>query len=318
MRCFKRPSRAALATAGVGGHTLWRMKTKPKPRRRLLRPWRIAILLVLVAYVATVPTGWLCNRVVLGRAGTGAADLAGATPRVVRVNDHAVECAVARSPGAAGAGHEPQAFVLFFVGKGDRGDRWTSAVAGAWGARPVEVWGMNYPGFGATDGPPRLDRVVPDALGVYDAVRQSAGTRPIFVHGGSFGTTVALAVAARRPVAGLVLQNPPPLRQLVTGHYGWWNLWLVAGPVSRQIPHDLDSLDNAARVAAPAVFLSSGADETIPPEYHRRVMKAYAGPKHLIDIPGARHSDPLPREAAAQLDREIDWLWAHSGATSAR
>jgi hypothetical protein len=281
-----------------------------------LRPWRIALVTLLIAYLVAVPTGWLCNRIVLGRPGP-VADLAGATRRVIHVDGHTIECGVARSPGTAD-GREPEAFVLFFVGKGDWGDRWTSTVAGAWGQRPVEVWGMNYPGYGGSDGPPRLDRVVPQALGVYDTVRAIAGNRPIFIHAGSFGTTVALAVAARRPVAGLIVQNPPPLRQLVLGHYGWWNLWLVAGPVSRQIPSDLDSLVNAPRVTAPAVFLSSGADETIPPEYHRRVISAYAGTKHVITIPGIRHSDPLPHDAAAQLDHEMDWLWDHSNATAGR
>jgi pimeloyl-ACP methyl ester carboxylesterase len=244
------------------------MKLKSKRLRRLLRSFGLAAIILLLAYLVTVPTGWLCDRVILGRPGA-ATDLHGATRRVIQVNGRAVECAVARSPGATGAGHEPQAYVLFLVGKGDLGDRWTAAVAGSWGERPVEVWGMNYPGFGGSEGPPRLDRVVPEALGTYDTIRQIAGDRPIFVHAGSFGTTVGLAVAARRPVAGLILQNPPPLRQLVIGHYGWWNLWTIAGPVSRQIPSELDSLANAGRVSAPSVFVSCGADEIIPPAYHR-------------------------------------------------
>jgi alpha/beta hydrolase fold len=289
-------------------------KSPSKPsrlRRRMLRSFAFAGVLLLIAYVATVPTGWLCNRVILGRPGT-VSDLHGATRRVIHVDGRAVECAVARSPSATGPGREPQAYVLFLVGKGDRGDRWTAAVAGSWADRPVEVWGMNYPGFGGSEGPPRLDRVVPTALGTYDAIRQIAGDRPIFVHAGSLGTTVGRAVAARRPVAGLILQNPPPLRQLVMGHYGWWNLWLLALPVSRQIPAELDSLDNASRVTAPAVFLSCGADEIIPPGYHRQVLNAYAGPKHLVDIPGAHHHDALPREAADELNHEIDWLWQRS------
>src|SRR5438045_1684528 len=98
------------------------------------------------------------------------------------------------------------------------------------------------------------------------------------------------------------------------GHYGWWNLWTLAGPVSRQIPPELDSLANGSRVTAPAVFLSCGSAEIIPPQYHRQVMNAYAGPKHLIDIPGAHHHDALPREAAQHLDNEIDWLWQGSTA----
>jgi hypothetical protein len=122
------------------------------------------------------------------------------------------------------------------------------------------------------------------------------------------GTTAALCVVARRPVAGLVLHNPPPLRQLILGHYGWWNLWLLAIPVSAQIPHDLDSVANAARCHAPAVFVLSGADHVVPPQYQRLVVDAYAGPKRLIAVPGAPHNAPLPREAGQQLQHDIDWL----------
>ena len=50
-------------------------------------------------------------------------------------------------------------------------------------------------------------------------------------------------VAANRPVAAIVLQNPPPLRQLILGHYGWWNLWLIATPVALGVPSELDSLN---------------------------------------------------------------------------
>lgn len=230
----------------------------------------------------------------------------GMTRRIVAVAGKQVEVWVTRSPSAVG--HEPAAYVLFFVGNGDRAERWLSVVADGWDKRPVEAWGMNYPGYGGSDGPARLAAIGPDALGVYDAMRKVAGWRPIFIHAASLGTTAALCVAARRPVAGLVLHNPPPLWQLIMGHYGWWNLWLLALPVSAQIPHDLDSIANAARCHAPAVFVLSGADRVVPPRFHRLVVDAYAGPKRVIDVPGAPHNAPLPHEAAEQLQRDIDWL----------
>lgn len=225
---------------------------------------------------------------------------------VLEVNGKAVEVWITRSPGAAT--REPAAFVLYFGGNGDRADRWLEVVANGWGNRPVELWGMNYPGCGGSDGPTRLAAVGPDALAVYDALRQTAGPRPIYLHGSSLGTTAALCVAARRPVAGLVLHNPPPLRELILGHYGWWNLWLLAIPVSMQIPADLDSIANGSRCHAPAVFVLSGADQVVPPHYHRLVVDAYAGPKQVIDVPGASHSAPLPHEAGDQLQRAMDWL----------
>ena len=249
------------------------------------------------------------DRLLLGT-DPGPVDPAGARRHVIRVEGRAVECWVARSPGARdGAGQEPQAFVLFFVGKGTRADGWTTAVADAWGEKPVEVWGMNYPGFGSSEGPPQVARVAPTALATYDALHQAAGGRPIFLQAASFGTASALHVAARRPVAGLVLHKPPPLKQLILGSYGWWNLWLLAGPVAAQVPDDLDSLSNASRAKSPAVFILHGSDEIIAPRYQRRVAEAYAGPKRVIEMPGARHDDPLTGDASRQWAEAREWLW---------
>ena len=189
----------------------------------------------------------------------------------IRVDGRSLEYWVSRYPSAASL--EPRAFVLFFIGKSARADAWIEQIAKAWDPWPVEVWGMNYPGSGASDGPVRMAQVSPDALALFDAAKTVAGHRPIFLQGGSFGTTAALSVAARRPVAGLVLQNPPPLRQLIVGQYGWWNLWLAAGPIAAQVPADLDSIDNASHCTAPAVFILAGADQLIPPRYHDMGLK---------------------------------------------
>jgi hypothetical protein len=239
-------------------------------------------------------------------------ETAGATRRLLQRDDRTIECWVARSPGARGEGgqpgRDPEVFVLFFVGKGARTEAWTAAVADSWGGRPVEVWGVNYPGFGGSTGPARLAGVGPAALAAYDELERVAAGRPVLLQGASFGTAPALHVAARRPVAGLVLHKPPPLRQVVLGRYGWWNLWLVAGPVAAGIPSDLDSLSNASRSRAPAVFLIHGADGITPASYQRRVAAAYAGPKRVIEMPGARHDDPLTKQAAEEMERALDWL----------
>jgi hypothetical protein len=272
------------------------------------------VVVVVACLVACLAVGSCsADRLILGTDPGGAVDPAGAAPRLVRRDGRTVECWVARSPGGRGASDhdapEPQAFVLFFVGKGVRTEAWTAAVADAWGARRVEVWGVNYPGYGGSDGPAKLGGVGPAALAAYDELERVAAGRPIFLQGASFGTTAALHVAARRPAAGLVLHKPPPLRQLILGRYGWWNLWLLAAPVAAAVPADLDSLANAARSRSPAVFLLHGADGITPASYQRRVAAAYAGPKRVIEMPAAGHDAPLTRAAAAEMENALDWLW---------
>jgi hypothetical protein len=272
-------------------------------RRKL---FRLCLTLCILLPTASLIAFGCADRIILGE-NHETIDPAGARQAIVHANGQAIEYWKIRSTGATD-GREVEGYVLFFVGKADRADRWLTAVAGAWGDRPVEVWGMNYPGSGGSDGPAKLSAVGPAALAVYDEAKRAAGSKPIFIHAGSFGTTAGIYVAAHRPVAGLVLQNPAPLRRLITGYYGWWNLWLLAGPVASRVPPELDSLANGAHCTAPAVFISANDDSIIPADYHKLVIDAYAGPKRVINMPGG-HDSPLTHEASVKLAEDMDWLW---------
>jgi pimeloyl-ACP methyl ester carboxylesterase len=234
----------------------------------------------------------------------------GATQRLITRDGRTLEAYIARSPGAAHT--EPAAFVLRFTG----GDASGSAAftATRWQNRPVEVWAINYPGYGQSSAPRSLSAMTPAALAAFDELQSIANNRPIFVEGFSLGTVPALALAARRPIAGIILQNPPPLRELILGQHGWWNLWLLAAPVAWQIPLDLDSLANARSSHAPAIFLLAENDHTIPLPYQQRIADAYAGEKQIILQRGADHFVPLNPEDEAKLQQAIDDLF-HRSAT---
>jgi pimeloyl-ACP methyl ester carboxylesterase len=167
---------------------------------------------------------------------------------------------------------------------------------------------MNYPGYGGSTGSADLRAIPPAALAVYDHVAKIANGKPIYLVGNSLGTTSALYVATQRPTAGLVLQNPPAIRSLIMSRFGWWNLWLLAGPVALQVPRDLDSIQNARAIRAPAIFLLAEKDEIVPPRYHELVLNAYAGEKRVIRLPGAYHNDPIEGVALADLNDALGWL----------
>jgi hypothetical protein len=201
-------------------------------------------------------------------------------------------------------------FILRFYGNADRADRWAAAEAEMWSDRALEIWGVNYPGFGGSTGPARLARIGPAALAAFDELKNYADDRPIVPYGASFGATAALHIAAHRPVAGLILHNPPPLREMILRQFGWWNLWLLAGPVALQIPRDLDSVANAKSVRAPAIFLLAERDEVVAPRFHRLVVNAYAGEKRVIALHDAYHNDPIEGTALADLNDGLGWLLA--------
>jgi hypothetical protein len=225
--------------------------------------------------------------------------------RRVVVND-AIETWIDRSPGTS-RGAEPRAYVIEFTGNATRAEQIASYAASRWGDRSVQVWAMNYPGYGGSAGEASLSAIPPAALAVYDHVAKLANGRPIFLAGNSLGTAAALYVAAHRPTAGLVLQNPPALRNLILTRFGWWNLWLLAGPVALQVPKELDSPTNAAKVTAPAIFILAGDDTLVVPENQMKTVDAYAGPKRIIDVTGG-HNGSVTGDAQAELVRSFDWL----------
>ncbi|HEX8912517.1 MAG TPA: alpha/beta hydrolase, partial [Humisphaera sp.] len=210
-------------------------------------------------------------------------------------------------------GREPEVFVLLFPGRGGRAEWATRWGVGEAGKRPVEAWSINYPGVGSSPGAARLADVGPAALAAYDFVKARAGDRPVVISGPSFGSAPALYVAARRPVAGLVLSNPPPLRQMILRRHGWWNLWAVAGPAAMAVPADLDSVANAAVAKCPAAFVTSGADDVVPEAYQRLVVDAYAGPKRAVVAAGAGHHGGLSGPAAAERYEAVEWVWRQAG-----
>jgi pimeloyl-ACP methyl ester carboxylesterase len=311
---------------------------------KLLPPsWRL--LPIGVVYFAVILFGSLPDHLILFPS-QNPIDPRGAARRMVPFESGQLELWTAKSRSAQKQGRA-DVYVLRFYGNADRAERWVAAEADAWNERAVEIWGMNYPGFGGSSAPTKLSRVGSAALAAFDALerytRESAvesanrhtsesvtnspiassgsprdalrtppkafgATAPIVVFGASLGTAAALRVAAHRPVAGLILHNPPAIRQMILRQFGWWNLWLLAGPLALQIPKELDSVANARASRAPAIFLLAERDEVVAPRYQHLVVDAYAGEKRVIALRGANHNDPIEGAALADLYNALDWL----------
>jgi uncharacterized protein len=271
--------------------------------------WRL--LAIGVVYLAVMLLGHLADHLILFPT-RAPIDAGGAVRKTVPFENGELEVWTAESRLAHQQGRA-DIFILRFYGNADRADRWAAAEAEMWNDRAVEIWGMNYPGFGGSTGPARLSKIGPAALAAFDELKRHAGERPVVVYGASIGATAALHVAAQRPVSGLILQNPPPLREMILRRFGWWNLWVLAGPVALQIPRDLDSIANAKAVRASAIFLLAEKDEIVPPRYHQLVVNAYAGGKRVIALRGSYHNDPIEGAALADLNEALGCLLPKSG-----
>jgi pimeloyl-ACP methyl ester carboxylesterase len=272
--------------------------------------WRL--LAIGVVYLTAMFFGHLPDHLILFPTKTPI-NAGGAVRKTIPFEDGQLEAWIARSRLAQSKG-SADIYVLRFYGNADRAEHWPAEEAEMWSNRAVEIWGMNYPGFGGSTGSARLSKIGPAALAAFDELKRHAADNPIVPFGTSIGATAALHIAACRPVTGLILQNPPPLRQMILRRFGWWNLWLLAGPVALQIPKELDSIANAKAIHAPAIFLLAEKDEVVPPPYHRRVVDAYAGEKRVISLLSAYHNDPIEGTALAELNNALGWLLMKSWA----
>ena len=198
--------------------------------------------------------------------------------------------------------------MLKLPGAGGRAERATDYPLNFWPGWGGEIWALNPPGYGGSPRPATLQTLVDAARAAFAEVERHAAGRPILVAGSSLGGAAALAVAAECRVAGLLLRNPPPLREVIRGRFGRRGLRWAVDLLARQVPEALGALDNARRCQAPAAFILSGRDRTVPPQYQRQIIEHYAGEKRVLEVPEADHHTPLGPEDHVQHQALLDWL----------
>ncbi len=205
-------------------------------------------------------------------------------------------------------------FVLKLVGAGGRAERATDQPVNYWPNIRAEIWAANPPGYGGSGGRASLQKLPAVATAVYDELTKHASGRPILVLGSSLGGVSALYLAAVRPIAGLIARNAPPLREVILGRYGWWNLNVGARIIAWQVPIELCCIRNAGRASAPAVFVTSERDRIVPSRVQRLAIDAYAGEKRILVLPNAGHVTSMTEGEAEQYGSLLDWLWKRLGA----
>ncbi|HET6586060.1 MAG TPA: alpha/beta hydrolase, partial [Nannocystaceae bacterium] len=147
-----------------------------------------------------------------------------------------------------------------------------------------------YPGFGRDRGRATLRGLGAGALAAYDWVRRRAHGIPVVVYGFSMGGAAALHVARQRadaPPAALVVDRGPNIPRLVAGRFGWWNAFVIAGPVLASLPRVVHGRANARRAGdVPALFLVGRSDRLARPRNVETIVSAYAGPKLAVWFDG--------------------------------
>ena len=145
---------------------------------------------------------------------------------------------------------------------------------------------MDYRGYGQSAGAPSEKALVEDALALYDHAAKLPGTDPkrIFAFGRSLGSGVAVALAAERPLAGVVLATPFDSLAAVAKRYYWYL------PVDWMLKHRFDSAARAPQLKTPLLCLIAERDEVIPAVHAERLFEAWGGAKRKVVLAEAGHN----------------------------
>jgi fermentation-respiration switch protein FrsA (DUF1100 family) len=168
--------------------------------------------------------------------------------------------------------------------------------AGHIGSRDYKIREMVEAGYGVllttyrynagAGGKGSEEALLADARGALEYVMSHGiAADRIVLYGESLGTGVAVAMAAERNVAGLVLETPySSIAEVAHGRY-WFAFakWLIRDRY--------DSLARIGRVRAPILLFHGDADTTIPIRFGERLYDAAPEPKEAHFYPGGNHTD---------------------------
>jgi fermentation-respiration switch protein FrsA (DUF1100 family) len=173
---------------------------------------------------------------------------------------------------------------LYFHGNGGalryRVDRFRALTADGSG-----LVALSYRGYAGSSGRPSEEGLLLDAAAAHAFAASHHPASKLVVWGESLGSGVAVALAAEKPVAGVVLEAPF-LSAVDIGAAAYPYIpvrWLMKD----QFRSDL----RIGKVKAPVLILHGDRDAVVPIESGERLYALINSPKRFVRFPGGGHED---------------------------
>jgi uncharacterized protein len=187
--------------------------------------------------------------------------------------------------------------VIYFQGNAGalnlRAERFTWLTADGTG-----LLALCYRGYGGSTGKPSEAGLVRDARAAYDFASARYPAERIVLFGESLGAAVAIALAAERAVAGVILDAPfTSAADVGAAAYPFapvrWLMWDTS-----------HSDERIGRVSAPILALHGERDRVVPISFGERLFALANEPKRMVRFPRGDHVN-LDEHGAAKVVREF-------------
>ena len=147
----------------------------------------------------------------------------------------------------------------------------------------VNIFSIDYRGYGESNGTPGEAGLYADAEAAYHFLRQVKHVPPdrIVVYGYSLGAAVAIDLATRVEIAGLIVEGAfTSLPNVGQEHYPYLPTQLVTG-------NRFTSIQKIGRVDAPKLFIHARDDRTVPIHHGKDLFQVATSPKTFLEVKGS-------------------------------
>jgi len=174
--------------------------------------------------------------------------------------------------------------VLYFQGNGGgldlRADRFRRLLADG-----IGLLALNYRGYGGSSGSSSEAGLIADARAAYEFAAARYPAERIALWGESLGSGVAVALAAERPVARMILESPfTSIADIAASIY-----WFV--PVRLLIKDPFRSDLRIGGITVPILVLHGARDDVVPIRFGERLYELIRAPKRFVRLAEAGHND---------------------------
>lgn len=149
----------------------------------------------------------------------------------------------------------------------------------------VNIFIIDYRGYGRSQGRPSERGIYIDARAAYDYLLTNRSIKPdeIILYGESLGTAVAINLASEIKVKALILEGAFSRgRDMAKKLYPFLPSFLFSD--------QFDSLAKIKKINTPKLFMHSIDDEIVPIDLAKKLYNASSGPKQFVELKGGHNN----------------------------